>query len=50
MEVYDFSGNKIINDQNLIDDEKNRIISELPKGFYIIKTQGEKTIKIYNQC
>jgi len=49
MEVYDFSGNKIINDQNLTDDEKNRIISELPKGFYIIKTQGEKTVKIYNQ-
>ncbi|TVZ25905.1 putative secreted protein (Por secretion system target) [Gillisia sp. Hel_I_86] len=46
MDVYDFSGNKVIDDHNLTEDEKDKIISELPKGYYIIKTQEEKTVKI----
>lgn len=46
MEIYNFSGSKIKQSQNLSAEEKEQVISELPKGYYIIKTQETKTTKI----
>ena len=46
MEIYNFSGSKIKHSRNLSSQEKDQIISELPKGYYILKTQETKTTKI----